>query len=62
MILAGEKPTYSENRSQCHFVYHKSHIDWPMIESGCEMLTTRACGTAFSVVTIHKHNLHCVCS
>jgi hypothetical protein len=27
------KPKYSgKNLSQCHFVHHKSHMDWPEIE------------------------------
>jgi len=27
------KPEYLEtNLSQCHFVYNKSHMDWPRIE------------------------------
>jgi hypothetical protein len=29
------KPKYSgKNLSQCHFVYHKSRMDWPGIEPG----------------------------
>jgi hypothetical protein len=29
------KPKYSEKTlSQCHFVRHKSHMDWPGIEPG----------------------------
>jgi hypothetical protein len=29
------KPKFSgENLSQCHFVYQKSHMDYPVIEPG----------------------------
>jgi hypothetical protein len=47
------KPKYSgKHLSQCHFFHHKSHTDWPGIESGLrdERLATNRLspGTAFS--------------
>ena len=33
------KPKYSvKNMSQCHFVHHKSHMDWPEIEQMWKLL------------------------
>ena len=35
MILTGEKrSTQEKSVSQCHFVHHKSHTNWPEIETG----------------------------
>jgi hypothetical protein len=34
MILTGETEELGESMSQCHFVYHKSHMDWPGREPG----------------------------
>ena len=35
MIMTGAKPKYwGKELSQCHFVHHKSHMDWPGMEAG----------------------------
>jgi hypothetical protein len=35
MKLTGKNPKYSgENLSQCHFIHHKYHMNWPGIEPG----------------------------
>jgi hypothetical protein len=35
MKLTGEnRSTWGENLSQCHFVQHQSHMDWPRIDPG----------------------------
>jgi hypothetical protein len=39
MKLTGETEVLGgKNLSQCHFVHHKSHMDWPGIEQNCSYL------------------------
>jgi hypothetical protein len=46
------KPKYSEtNLSQCHFVHHKSHRDWPGSEPS--LLCERPATTRLSHVTVN---------
>jgi hypothetical protein len=33
-IERGKRKNLGKNMSQCHFVHHKSHMDWPGIEPG----------------------------
>jgi len=34
MILTGKTEVLIENLSHCHFVHHKSHMNWPWTERG----------------------------
>jgi hypothetical protein len=43
--LAGETELLREKEPQCHFVYHKSHMTWPEMKSGCR------CGTPHCTMT-----------
>jgi hypothetical protein len=37
MILTGAAEVLGYKLSQCRFVYHKFHIDWPGIERGLSL-------------------------
>jgi len=33
LVTAGRQKQFDKNLSQCHYVHHKSHMNWPWIES-----------------------------
>ena len=42
-----EYDVYSENTSQCHFVYQKSHLEYPKTEPGAKGRPVTASGMAW---------------
>jgi hypothetical protein len=47
--LAGETEVIGENKPQCHFVHHKSHMTWTRLNPGPPATNRLSYGTASSI-------------